>query len=363
MKNRTVDILYDHQIFSLQKVGGISRYYSELVKNLPQHGCQGILPEMYSENLYLNKKNPAPLTSKIHPKIQSRVNEFLSRGNAKELLAKGQYDIFHPTYYSTYHLGKTKKPVVITVYDMIHEIFPEQFLDPYTVARGKKKLISAADKVITISHHTKEDILRFVKVDPDKIEVVHLATSIKEIVPAKCELHFRKYVLFVGQRKGYKNFDLLLRSFSKIKDKYPYVHLFCVGGGGFSPEEMKLIADLKLDDRIFQKGVSDSELAWVYQNAECFVFPSSYEGFGIPILEAMTFGTPTVLSEMSCFPEIAQEAALYFKNEESLSEVLSYVLGNKQEMLQYKEAGIIQATKYSWDKVAGDTVSVYRKLL
>lgn len=363
MKNN-ISVLYDHQIFALQKVGGISRYYAELLKKLPTIGCTTSIPPIYSENLYIKNNKQLPFVPKnLNPKIKGRLNEYVSRLSSKKALKRFQYDVFHPTYYSTYHLGNSRSPFVVTVYDMIHEIYPEHFRNPAEIINNKKKLLFAADKVIAISHHTKEDILRFINIDPEKIEVTHLATSIKDVVQKEMNLPFKKYILFVGQRKGYKNFKVLAEAFAQISNINPEYFLLCLGGGEFNKEEESFLSGLKIRSQVFQKNVSDAELAWAYKNAATFVFPSYYEGFGIPILESMSFGTLTILSKTSCFPEIAQDAALYFTKTDELSEILATVLREESKHNAFREKGLSLAASYTWEKVARETLEVYKKLV
>jgi glycosyltransferase involved in cell wall biosynthesis len=363
LKNPAAKIFFDHQIFSLQKVGGISRYFFELMQKLPDSGFSTRLPNLYSDNIFLEDPKKLPFMSKVNPKVSGRVNEYISRLNSKKILRSGNYDIFHPTYYSTYHLSKNKRPLVVTVYDMIHEIYPEQFRNASDITKSKKALFERADQIIAISHKTKEDLTRFFKVSSDKVEVTHLATSLSEVAPKPVELSFKKYILFVGQRKGYKNFRDLAEAFAKIKDLLPDVHLFCAGGGSLDREELNLVSDLKISDRVFQKGVTDAELSWAYSNALCFVFPSVYEGFGIPVLESMSLGTPVILANRSCFPEIARDAGLYFNDQKELSEILEEVCLNKLNRSEVVEKGLILSNEYSWDRVARETGEIYRKLL
>jgi glycosyltransferase involved in cell wall biosynthesis len=361
MGQAKIKILFDHQIFSLQKVGGISRYYAELIKNLPQYNCDTVIPDFYSDNIYL-KNNKDMGLSFIPPKIRGRLNELLSRKNSKELLRDGDYDVFHPTYYSIYHLGKSKKPFVITVHDMIHEIYPHQYRNPGEIQKNKKKLIQEADKIIAISEHTKSDILKYNDVNPSKIEVIYHGTSILNLTPEPIPSLLNRFVLFVGERKGYKNFKTLVEAFSKANLPHD-VTLFSVGGGPFNEDEMKFLEELKIEKRTIQKSLTDSELAWAYKNAACFVFPSLYEGFGIPILESMSFGTPTILSETSCFPEIAGDAAIYFKTTDELASAIGSVLNSEISLESLKEKALAQSRLYSWDKVAKQTSDVYRSLI
>jgi glycosyltransferase involved in cell wall biosynthesis len=376
MNQKTINILIDPQIFDEQKFGGISRYYTEIYAALKQkEGVEINCPLLYTENIHFKesvlfktsfqKKNAFLINySQIFRPFLPRK---LKKKNARDfisLLKAQEFDLFIPTYYNTDFLKYSgDKPFVLTVYDMIHELFPEYFLEDKNTVPNKKVLMEKATKIIAISESTKADILNiYPHIDAGKIEVVYLAHSIKTESSIKLDLP-KKYILFVGNRLFYKNFIFFLKAVSTILKADPDLYLVCAGGNAFNDEEQELINELGVNHQILQKNFLDTELASYYQGAECFVFPSAYEGFGIPVLEAMACGCPVILASHSSFPEVAGDAGIYFElnNPEDLSNKLSQLLKNKDLKTEYKRKGLIQAGKFNWQKTAEACLSIYNK--
>ena len=172
-------------------------------------------------------------------------------------------------------------------------------------------MIQSADRIIAISGSTKRDILRFFpETDPAKISVVHLGASmpaVDESLPSPAEVD---YVLFVGSRGGYKNFLRFVEAMRPVLEARKDICVLCIGGGGFTASELEAIGSLR--SRYCQASADDETLARAYAHALCFVFPSEYEGFGIPLLESFACNCPLVCAKSSSFPEVAGGAAEYF---------------------------------------------------
>lgn len=200
-------VLYDHQAFTMQKAGGISRYYHELIEHLKKFGYETKVPSFFSENIYLKSKQIPKIFKLIDPRIEYRIVQHINQRASLKSINRGAYDIFHPTYYSSYHLERNRKPLVMTVYDMIHELFPDRFRDSASIFKNKEALLKRADQIIAISECTKNDILKFINLDPDKISVIHLASSMGGLVAQAPKLAIKNFVLFVGERHNYKNFS------------------------------------------------------------------------------------------------------------------------------------------------------------
>jgi glycosyltransferase involved in cell wall biosynthesis len=203
-------------------------------------------------------------------KLESTINKFLTVPS----LVLAEYDIFHPTYYDPYFLKFTSKKLVVTVYDMIHEIFPQYFPAKDHTAEHKKILLAKANKIIAISENTKRDLLHFYpSIDKDKIEVIHLCSS--HLVPGtEGSIKYpERYILFVGQRSIYKNFLLFLKAVAEIINKQSDLFLVCAGGGPWSSEERSFLKELGIEAKVHLHSVNDSQLALLYSKAICFVFP------------------------------------------------------------------------------------------
>jgi glycosyltransferase involved in cell wall biosynthesis len=298
-------------------------------------------------------------------RLMYSVNKSISRAR----LSRNNYDIFHPTYYDPYFLKYLgNKPFVLTVYDMIHELYPDQFTNTHSVIERKRKCITSATKIICISENTKKDLLRMYDVPPEKVKVVYLSSSLSpshEIDMSVLKKNYdinRPYILYVGNRDGYKNFALLLDVFnSDFRNDYD---LICFGGKKFSTKEESMIKELGIQKEVKYVTGDDNLLYTLYKNAFCFVYPSLYEGFGIPPLEAMAAGCPVIASNSSSIPEVVGEAGLLFdpKSKESLTSSIYRLIHDENERSRLIQKGLLRTSKFSWDNTAKQTYDIYIEL-
>jgi glycosyltransferase involved in cell wall biosynthesis len=364
-------ILYDHQIFDLQQYGGISRYFCELMRAFTAAGEPAFaLACPYTTNAYLWQAEfvrlNTPLTRRRF-RGSGVVNNLLARRRngraARTALAAGDYDLFHPTYYDPYFLPLLGgKPFVLTVHDMIHELYPDCFPADDPTRQWKALLVQRAAHVIADSSSTRADLVAFCGVPADRVTVIHLGCS--RPGPAgtgnQPELPAR-YLLFVGERSRYKNFDFAVQALAPLLADQAGLQLVCVGGGTFTAQEQSLLARLGLAGRCRQLTLDDAGLARAYRNALALVFPSLCEGFGIPVLEAFANGCPAILSDRSSLPEVGGEAALYFdpENGEALRSQVSQVLRDALLRERLVQAGRERARAFSWERTARETRGVY----
>lgn len=368
-------ILLDPQIFDQQQYGGISRYYIELFSVLSQQNNKVIIPFYSTANIYYGESDLVNLQQRVYAfylriliKFKIRYKEdTISRNRRylKRALVKRQYDLFVPTYYNPYFVTDIgSKPFVLTVYDMIHELFPEYFEnDSFNVVENKKYLMEKATRIIAVSENTKKDIIKiYPHIDSAKIDVVYHGCSIKKISYEIDNLP-TNYILYVGNRNNYKNFKFLLSAIAELLITNQDLFLICAGGDSFDSTENALISKFGLENQVFQKSFQEQELATFYTRAKCFVFPSKYEGFGIPVLESMTCGCPVVLARHSSFPEVAGNAGVYFdlNNPKDLRDKIEMLVQNDVLRNEYSEKGLEQAKKFSWQKAAYECMIVYQK--
>lgn len=358
-------ILYDYQIFTCQRVGGISRYFVELMSNLPEE-FKTRQTALLTDNVYLKEylsSNESKSFSISNFKGKGRIYTWLNKFNTMKMLKFSQYDIFHPTYYNPYFLKMNKRPYVITVYDMIHEKFADMFTATDPTREYKRKTILGADKIIAISNQTKNDLIELYGIEESKISVVYLGHSVDTNEISVINGLPKNYILFVGVRHKYKNFMRFIQSFAVLTTKYSDLHLVCTGHS-FTKEEQEVIHQLHLTDKVHQYFVSDAQLNYLYQNAKCFVFPSLYEGFGIPILEAFASSCPIALSDTSCFPEIAQEGGCYFNpyDIDSMSDAISKLIFDTEYREKQIENGLKVLKQFSWKKMAIETAAIYKSI-
>lgn len=363
-----MNILYDYQIFVAQKFGGISRYFVDLmagIENMP--GFSTHLEVVGNKNYYLPERyfKEFSLIEKLKKYPRKEHKAFLkNQRTTLEMLDSGDIDVFHPTYYDSYFIDQFKKPLVITIHDMIYENFPSLFPSNEPTAHQKRLHIERADQIIAVSQRTKEDILKYYDVNDDKITVVH--HGIDQYVPLSyegIENLPKEYVLYVGSRSGYKNFDLLVQAFSGISKKYDGLKLV-VAGSPLGIAEEELLWRNGIQDKVITFAASDGELNTLYKNAFFFVYPSTYEGFGLPILEAYKNECPVLLSNASCFPEIAGEAAAYFEtfSLESLIEQMDLLIENSAYRNQLIQLGKEKIQEYPMESCIDRTAAVYKML-
>lgn len=360
-------ILFDHQIFCLQRYGGISRYFYELAKHLAvftEHKVEIFAP------FYINKYLTAS-SAAIHRGI--KIPRLFGTGRAiawgvdttlAYLLSgsRSKFDVFHETYYSGVDCCPRLAKRIVTVHDMVYEKFPDQFPGKYGMRQLKKNAILRADHVICVSDNTRRDVLNLLPVSENKVSVIYHGHSF-DIETINKSFSIRKpYLLYVGQRGGYKNFDLLLRAFANSPRLRNYFSLICFGGGKFYHFEQKRIVELGLSlQDVIQVYGDDADLAGLYKNAAAFVYPSLYEGFGIPLLEAMALACPVVCSNASSFPEVVGNAAELFdpSDEENLRETIERVVFSIEHRALLISRGIDRAAIFSWNKCAKETLQVY----
>lgn len=372
-----IKILLDPQIFNLQKFGGISRYYTEIYNDFENRNDVLIqCPLLYTDNIhfresplfrnsYQKKFNLLIKLSKIFRYFKPGKLKNRSKERTLEMLQKQQTDVFIPTFYDPYFIDQIRDtPFVLTVYDMIHELYPEYFLNDTATVPNKKLLLEKADKIIAISESTKKDILKLYPHIPErKIEVVYLAYTINTEIVNTIQVP-ENYILFVGNRTIYKNFIFFLNSAAPILTERPNLSIVCAGGNEFSTEEVQLISKFGLTSQVIQRDFMDAELSSYYSKAICFIFPSEYEGFGIPVLESMACGCPVILANHSSFPEVAGDAGIYFKlnDQNDLREKICLLLDNNNIREKYRLKGIEQASRFTWKKTAEESLKIYQSI-
>jgi len=369
-------ILVDPQIYNSQVYGGVSRYYTEVLSQLSaKDGVQVEIPVFFSKNEYLKIST---LYKKEHRRFYTLINlmsklgistrkmvKKRSKKKAITALKKQGYDVFIPTYYDTYFLEYLNgRPYVLTVYDMIHELFPQYFDDAEEIAANKLLLMQNAAKIIAVSNNTKRDILKiYPEIEASKIEVVYHGSSIQVNNNKTVDLP-DNYILFVGIRNNYKNFEFLIDAIAGLFKADDSLMLVCAGGGKFTKSETEFLITHKLTDRVIQKNFKEDELGQFYKEARCFVFPSAYEGFGIPVLEAMACGCPIVLTNNSSFPEVAGDAGIFYEpgNEADLYNKIETVIYNENVRDEYIAKGLQQVKKFTWKDAAEKCYAIYKEV-
>lgn len=285
-------------------------------------------------------------------------------------IRKQKFDVFFsPTHYGPLFVPC---PQVISVLDLSYKYFPELFKkkDLFQLNLWGGYLVKRASKIITISNSAKSDIIREYGISEAKVRVAYL--GVKEVSSSKHKVSsmniFEKYkvkkpfILFVGTLQPRKNIVRLVEAFSRIKSN---LQLVIIGRRGWKFEEiLESPRKFGVSDVRFLDNVTDEELPEFYKNAQIFVLPSLYEGFGLPILEAMRYGCPVLASNVSSLPEAGGDAAVYFdpQNVSDIAEKIKKVLSDETLRVKMKKEGFEQVKKFSWEKSARQVLQVLEEV-
>ncbi len=365
-------ILYDYQAFSRQFYGGVSRYFVELARLLSRLDDTEvkILAPLYI-NHYLKELDPGIVSGRPiswAPKAAGKLFSIYNMATTRHHAASYHPDIVHETYFSQQAIPlHSNQARVVTVYDMIHERFPEYFPGWDKTTAAKQLAVARADHVICISDTTRHDLLEINNVRPDKVSVVHLGFDPFQIqdTPTK-SLVDSSYLLHVGIRSGYKNFQRLMEAYASNPTLHEQFQLVCFGGGKFSHTEEQQIKTLGLGkDRLVWMGGSDSILMQLYRHAAAFIYPSLYEGFGIPPLEAMAHDCPVVCSTGGSIPEVVGDAGEFFDPYDTvaISKAIESVTGSQEHAAKLRALGRQRFRRFTWEQCANGTHAVYSALL
>lgn len=357
-------IAIDIQTTLGQKVG-MGIYVANLIDRLPKIDSP---PAGGNEYLFF-----APKTNKD---LSVPKRFFWDQFGFPKQAKKEKVDILHQPCFSApmFYNGK----IVVTAHDIITMLFPSKMAraSNFFFSRFMPWSYRFADLIIADSNHTKNDIVKHLKIKADKIHVVHLAANSNfkpieknnlEKVKNKYQLNF-PYILHVGTLEPRKNLNFLIRAYHLAKEKYKIPHKLVITGkkGWHYQELFSEVERLNLENEVIFTGyIPDEEMPAIYNLADLFAFPSFYEGFGLPPLEAMSCGAPVVSSNTSSLPEVVGDAGVLLppKGEKLWAEKMAEVLNNGKLRITMGNKGVEQAKKFSWDKCAKETIEVYKKAM
>jgi glycosyltransferase involved in cell wall biosynthesis len=354
-------ILYDGSLNPNPK-SGIERYFSMIVSNLPVGVEVSCSTRSSKEQLIIGSKPVgAPPLPHFRPhRVSGLLDTIFWSGR--------DFDLVHWMHYGPSQMGEKLRrkgvPYAITVHDLIHEIKggPPGLLD----RSARQESYNEASAILCVSNHTKKDLLDQYDVDPTKTHVIYHGSDLKkpkgicrELLEAPC------YFLHVGARSGYKNFDTLLPVLCKVLNIYPDIQLRLAGPPLDTREQLE-IKKHGLENLIKEEGrVDDQRLAALYANSVGLLHPSLYEGFGIPMLEAMSCGTVPIATACSSVPEVLGDTGIQVcpnNFEEGFKDAMLTLLENPLE--RRKNEGLCQdrASKFSWKDAAVETFRIYNKM-
>jgi glycosyltransferase involved in cell wall biosynthesis len=280
-------------------------------------------------------------------------------------------DLIHETYFFPYRLGPKRACRVITIHDLIQEKLPSSFSNMGKMLRYKAKAAERADHVICVSESTRRDAIDILRIPPEKITVVHHGFALMgakggNSISASSQIINQPFLLYVGHRGGYKNFLRLLDAYASSAALVHSFDLISFGGGPLRADELEAIRRLGLQEgKVLQLTGGDELLSALYSKASAFIFPSLYEGFGIPPLEAMAHNCPVICSQTSSIPEVVGNAGEYFDpgDVESMRGAIERVMNSEVRRNALINNGRQRLTLFSWNRCAAETYDVYKKLL
>lgn len=361
-----VRVAFDEQIFAIQRYGGISRVFAQLAREFehdPGHGVQlqPIAAPVVNEYLLRDKVTARNLDVWRGTHWSTTIARSLARRRHR-----GPADIVHssfylPRMYRDYEGAKR----IVTIHDMIPELFPgsRRRLDFMTM---KHAYVQQADHVICVSESTRRDLQTIYPDIETPVSVVYSGVG-EEFKPDVAPVPGLpgQYILHVGARLGYKDSPTLIRGFARLASEFPHLFLVLVGGGPLYKQEFHLVREFGVAERVLQVSLPDADMPHVYANAQAFIFPSRYEGFGLPVLEAMASGTPAILCDSSALPEVGGDAATYFRmgDPEDLARATREVLidPSLRDKLIYE--GRERARDFTWARTARSTAEVYSRVV
>jgi len=368
-KSAALRIKYSHHIFSSQSFGGISNYFIDLASGVAslESGVEMDFPCAVTQNLR-NKQiyggrvlSEKLLLKGVTWRLCHHVNTSFDRAKSQFMSSEKYPSIFHRTYYSSSG-NQVGVPEVLTVYDMIHEDYPEFFRKP--ILKDKVASIERASAIICISNYTRDRLLAHVEVDPKKIFVIPLgiAQAIGQTNKSRT-YRGRPYIVYVGRRDGYKNFAVLEKAFSCALETFKDVDLVLLGGGPLNSTELRRCQDLGIENNV-RIAATSSDVSILLKEAICVVSTSLSEGFGLVPLEAAALGTPALVSDIDVHREIWGNNLPMFPptNHEVLTNELMRLLESDSHWEKVSREGLSAAQNLTVRNMARATLDVYRNI-
>ena len=363
-----IRVAFDDQVFVAQRRGGFSKYFVELIKRLPDYGIEPVLLPRTTLNLHLAESGLVPAAAE--PSRASAAAKWLSwraigrpRAQARSL---PPFDVLHHTFTHPSYLGMWDGPRVLTVVDMTPELFPELFTwgNPHF---AKRRFAEAVDAIVSISQNTTDDLARLYGEHlRGKTNTIHFGIGEEYLGPAQQDVLSlpARYALFVGVRSGYKDFATAAAAVARVRgrEEMSGLELVIAGGGALTDKERRLLADNGLDGSTRHVCPGDAQMPELYRRAAAFVFPSYYEGFGMPTLEALASGTPTVLADASCSREIGGDEALYAPAGDAAAFASRLIDALETTSENARQRRREYASTFTWEANAAAHAALYRQL-
>lgn len=374
MTGAALRVLFDHEVTASQRYGGVSRYVLSLVRALaavPEVDVRLFAPAHITR--YIRTGDPLhPWSFALAPwRRGMRWRAPLLEPLFRAAVAFERPNVIHETAFMPRRragAALARRPAVVTtLHDMIPERFPQYIVQADRVIAAKRAALQRADAIVCISESTRRDLLQLYPEHAPKTHVVwHGVDHVPAAGSTPPSLLNEPYLLYVGTRGGYKNFRGLLQAYASAGELWRACRLLCFGGGPLSAEETAACHAAGLPaGRVVQLEGNDELLAVAYRHARLFVFPSRYEGFGMPLTEAMVQGCPIACSRASSFPEVAADAAAYFDADDpaDIARALQMLALDDSCNREMAERSAQRAGVFTWAECARRTLAVYRRVV
>ena len=362
-----MEVVIDGYIYQVQKMRGISRIFNEVLPLIPEldmsislkiilHARKSGLGQQIGQIIIPRLEKyllPRDLWRNIYP--------FLNNLLVNQKLKVTRRTIFHSTYYRS--LAGWRGKQIFSVYDLIYEKYPDAFSDARDVIQLKSQAFLRADHLICISNATKADLMHYYNIPEEKVSVSHLGYGEQfSPVDSSCiELRIdAPFILYVGGRTNYKGFSDLITAYSQWTLRHDLK--LVVVGNEWTKQEVELLSKKGIQHQVQLLGrIDDRQLCDLYNQARAFVYPSHFEGFGLPLLEAMACACPVVASSIPSTREVAGDIPFYFEvaNPESLTAALNVCIEKNRRDAGQVKAGLVWVKHYSWQKTAQAMIDVY----
>ncbi|MGH9512033.1 MAG: glycosyltransferase family 4 protein [Terriglobales bacterium] len=369
--NRSLRVAFDNSL-TRRNLAGTGTYTSHLIREL--RTAADLKVEVFDGPDLGRDGNGT-----MHRVLRRMANVYWSRSTLPQLLREGRFDVLHgPAFVIP---RNCPCPSVVTIYDLSFLLFPSHFRGRWGayVASHMLSILRLASAVICLSNQTKQDLMKFYKVSPEKVRVVYCGVDHSRFhQKARFDPEWASkvgmrdgYVLHVGSLAARKNIPTMLRAVAHLRSKGKWGNRQVVLSGSESrglpgaAEVYETIEQFDLTEIVLLPGhVPDDQVPGLYAQAGVLVMPTLYEGFGLPVLEAMASGTPVVASNNSSIPEVAGDAALLVPTSDHLAmaDAIERILENPQIAAQLRAAGLVQAQKFSWQRMAAETIAIYRSV-
>jgi glycosyltransferase involved in cell wall biosynthesis len=349
--------------------GGVGYYTHNLLEYLTRVDTQN--EYILFKTTQNQPESPIPFVNRRNVRII-----YTPKALGKWRSRKERVDLYHGTNFRL--RGRGRKGNIVTIHDLAFKHYPQFLKKKFGQSLSFLKTkwdVQRADRVIAVSQHTAKDIIEFFKIDRKKVKVVYhgVGTDFRPDVPMASILEIKrkyhiltpKYILWVGTLEPRKNLITLIKMYDQLKNIHAEYNLVLAGGLGWQYEDI-LMQTQSLDKKVQITGyLPRGDLVPLYAGAALFVYPSLYEGFGMPLLEAMASGVPIVAANTSSIPEVIGEAGILVDplNISAMGEAVMRVLTDSSVSSSLKEKGIQRARLFTWEWAAQETQKIYQEVI